>query len=71
VETALALGNLRRRGFAVTAVLIMIDGDGLEQAFGRLLAEGIRDVRHLASEAALPELCRQARCPTPYGVLAE
>jgi len=67
-ETALALGNLRRRGFAVTAILILIAEDELEQAFGRLLAEGIRDVRHLKNEAGVSELCQQpVRQPTPYG----
>jgi uncharacterized protein (DUF58 family) len=59
VETALALGNLRRRGFAVTAVLILIDEEKRAQALGRLYAEGIRDARHLSSEAELPELCRR------------
>jgi uncharacterized protein (DUF58 family) len=59
VETALALGNLRRHGFAVTAVLIMCDERQLERNYGRLVAEGVRDVRHLRNEAGIPELCRQ------------
>jgi uncharacterized repeat protein (TIGR01451 family) len=59
VETALALGNLRRRGLAVTAVLILQENRQLERSYGRLVAEGIRDVRHLRDEAGLPELCRQ------------
>jgi uncharacterized protein (DUF58 family) len=58
VETAIALGNLRRRGLAVSVVLVMQDDTGLEQAYARLTAEGIRDLRHLCDEAALPELCR-------------
>jgi uncharacterized protein (DUF58 family) len=58
-EAAIALGNLRRQGFAVVAVLILLDPDPLEAAWGRLTAEGIRDVRHLADEAALPELARR------------
>src|SRR5262249_57083410 len=41
VETALALGNLRRRGFAVTAVLVLLDEGALEKGYGRLLAEGV------------------------------
>jgi uncharacterized repeat protein (TIGR01451 family) len=66
-ETAIALGNLRRRGFAVTAVLIMLDDVGVERCFGRLLAEGIRDVRHLPNEEALPSLCRhQVENSAPY-----
>ncbi len=56
--TAIALGNLRRRGMAVAVVLVMLDDDGLENAYARLVAEGIRDLRHLTSEDALPDLCR-------------
>jgi hypothetical protein len=59
VETALALGDLRRRGLAVAAVLVACEPNQLERAYGRLVAEGIRDVRHLPDEAGLPELCRQ------------
>jgi uncharacterized repeat protein (TIGR01451 family) len=57
-ETALALGNLRRRGHAVTAVLIIFEDDYLEDGLGRLLAERI-DVRHLKDEAGLVGLCQQ------------
>jgi uncharacterized repeat protein (TIGR01451 family) len=57
-ETALALGNLRRRGYAVTAVLIILDDNDREDAFGRLLAEGI-DVRYVNNEASLTALCQQ------------
>ncbi|HEV3446262.1 MAG TPA: DUF58 domain-containing protein [Gemmataceae bacterium] len=67
VETALALGTLRRQGFAVSAVLITLGPEQLEKSYGRLLAEGITDVRHLVSEEGLPELCRQqVRKATPY-----
>jgi hypothetical protein len=59
VEAAAALGTLRRGGFALTAVLIAMDPYLLEKAHGRLLAEGIRDVRHLARVEALPILCQQ------------
>jgi uncharacterized protein (DUF58 family) len=66
-ETAIALGNLRRRGFAVTVVLVFLDEMGLERCYGRLTAEGIRDVRHLPNETALPALCRhQVEPTTPY-----
>ncbi len=57
-QTALALGNLRRRGHAVTAVLILFDDDRYEEAYGRLLAERI-DVRHVKDEAGLAALCQQ------------
>jgi uncharacterized protein (DUF58 family) len=67
VESAVALGNLRRRGLAVTVVLVTLDDGALERAYARLVAEGIRDLRHLADEAALPELCRrQVQRSTPY-----
>jgi len=72
LETALALGNLRRRGYAVSAVLITMEPNRLEQAYGRLLAEGIVDVRHLRDEAGLPALCRhEVAGPTPYLLVTE
>jgi uncharacterized protein (DUF58 family) len=71
-EAALALGNLRRRGFAVTVVLILLEQDPLEQAYGRLLAEGISDVRHLKDEAGLPQLCNaKVHQATPYSMVTE
>lgn len=66
-ETAIALGNLRRSGFAVSVILIWPEDSTLEASYGRLLAEGIRDVRILKSEAELPELCQQQiGRATPY-----
>ena len=59
VETAIALGNLKREGFAITAILMVFDFKDLEKGHGRLAAEGIRDVRHLARPEGLPTLCRQ------------
>jgi uncharacterized protein (DUF58 family) len=59
VESAIALGNLRRRGFAMTVVLAALEPDKQEKAYGRLIAEGIRDIRPLRDEAGLPHLCRQ------------
>jgi uncharacterized protein (DUF58 family) len=68
VETALALGTLKRQGFAVTVVLILLDGQPLERAYGRLVAEGIRDIRHLSDEAFLPTLCQyQVQGPSEAG----
>jgi uncharacterized protein (DUF58 family) len=58
VEAAVALGSLRRLGLAVTVVLVMLDDTALETAYKRLLSANLRDVRHLKSEAALPDLCR-------------
>jgi uncharacterized protein (DUF58 family) len=57
VESAIALGNLRRRGFAVTVLLNMHEEWDFAQAAGPLLAEGI-DVRHLKDEASIVEICR-------------
>ncbi len=69
LETALALGNLRRRGFAVSVVLITLGDESLEKAYGRLWSEGLRDVRHLKTEAELPDLCQsQVRRTAPYAV---
>jgi uncharacterized protein (DUF58 family) len=66
-ESAIALGNLRRRGLAVTVVLVLLDEDALEAAYARLVAEGIRDLRHLANEEELPDLCRrQVQRSAPY-----
>jgi uncharacterized protein (DUF58 family) len=67
VETAITLGNLRRRGLAVSVVLVLMDEGPLELAYARLVAEGIRDIRHLSSEAELPDLCRrQVERSAPY-----
>lgn len=64
-EAALALGNLRRNGFAVTAILVMF-GDPSEyfdwaeppEWAGRLLAEGIT-FRRVDDEASLSRLCAE------------
>lgn len=58
VEAAITLGNLRRQGYAVTVVLVMLDDDALDTAFKRLWAQNLRDVRHLAQAEMLPDLCR-------------
>ncbi len=70
VETAICLGTLSRGGMAVTAVLILLDDATLEQAYGRLVSEGIRDIRHLKNEEELPELCRrQVDRSSPYTLI--
>jgi uncharacterized protein (DUF58 family) len=64
VETALALGGLRRQGYAISVVLVAVSEEQLEKDYGRLVAEGIMDVRHLRDESGLPDLCRrQVRGP--------
>ena len=59
VETSSVLGMLRRQGFAVTAILLGLDENDGSQAHGRLLAEGVADVRHVNSEEELMGLSRQ------------
>jgi hypothetical protein len=71
-EAALALGNLRRHGYAVSVVLIAIEGEHLENATGSLLGQGIMDIRLLRDEAGIPSLCQeQVLLVTPYQVQLE
>jgi uncharacterized repeat protein (TIGR01451 family) len=56
-DTAVALGNLRRRGFAVTALVNVYDDRQYAEAAGKLLAEQI-DARHLRDETAVTSVCR-------------
>ena len=55
-ETAIALGNLRRRGYAVTAVVAMYEDEDFAESLGRLISEGI-DVRRIDTEAAISDFC--------------
>jgi len=55
-ETAIALGNLRRRGYAVTALVVMYDDDNVLDCLSRLIAEGI-DARRVDSEEAIAGVC--------------
>jgi uncharacterized repeat protein (TIGR01451 family) len=57
VESAIALGNLRRRGFAVTAVLNLYEAWDYATAAGPYLAEGIT-TRHLKDEGSISEICQ-------------
>jgi uncharacterized protein (DUF58 family) len=56
-QTAVALGNLRRSGFAVSAILNVYDQDDFAQASARLLAEGI-EARHLRDREHIVTICR-------------
>ena len=74
VDTAVALGQLRRRGFAVSAVLIGIgDEEARAVAAGRLAAEAVRDVRFVASEIELSAVGdRSSATPPPeYKIAVE
>ncbi len=53
----MALGNLRRHGFAVTVILNTYEVHDFELAAGRLLAEGI-EARHLQNETSITTICR-------------
>lgn len=65
IETAIALGTLRRQGFAVTAILIGLDDSQRLEAHGRLLAETVRDIRTVNSEAELAFLGNNTAAPGP------
>ncbi len=56
-ETAVALGNLRRRGFAVTALVSIYEDREYAAAAGKLLAEQI-DARHLRDETSVSSVCQ-------------
>jgi uncharacterized protein (DUF58 family) len=56
LETAVALGELRRRGFAVTAVVNAYHVHEFEAACGPLMGEGI-EARQLPDEAAIATMC--------------
>ncbi len=55
-ETAIALGNLRRRGLAVTALLNTYDPFDFAAMSGLLLAQRV-ECRQLLDEASIPVLC--------------
>ncbi len=65
VESAVALGTLRRQGFAVTAILIGLDETQKLEAHGRLLAETVRDIRHVNTEEELENLGGNTAAPGP------
>ncbi len=56
-ETAVALGNLRRRGFAVTAIINMYEERHYAEAAGKLMAEQV-EPRQLKDETAVGDICR-------------
>jgi uncharacterized repeat protein (TIGR01451 family) len=57
---AIALGDLRRRGMAVTAVLNLYGEEAFVEAAARLLAQGI-GASHLHDREAVVNVCRQFR----------
>ncbi len=76
VDTSVALGQLRRQGYAVSAVLIGLTDEGSDArsvAAGRLMAEGIRDIRYVNSELDIQALGDRSAVPSPaeYGFNVE
>ncbi len=72
LEGAMVLGDMRRRGYAVSVVLIAIPENDLPVALARLTAERLIDVRHLRTEAQIPMLCgNQVDRSSPYAVSTE
>lgn len=55
-ETAIALGNLRRRGYAVTAILNVFDSFEFARLSGLLMAQRV-ETRQLVDEASVPTIC--------------
>jgi hypothetical protein len=60
IDTSTTLGNLRRQGFAISVILIGLELEESTIAHGRLLSEGIRDVRQIQNEGELALLGDQA-----------
>ncbi|HEY2786804.1 MAG TPA: DUF58 domain-containing protein [Fimbriiglobus sp.] len=68
VEMSLALGHLRRQGFAVSALLIGMADDGSDTravAHGRLIAEGVRDIRYVNTDNDVMALGDRAAVAMP------
>ncbi len=57
-ETAVALGGLRRQGFAVEAIVVAYYDHEFERAAGNLLAEGIA-ARQLRDREGIATMCRE------------
>jgi uncharacterized protein (DUF58 family) len=58
VENVLTLASLKKRGFAVTAILNIYEEMDFADASIPLLAAGI-ETRHLKEEASISDICRQ------------
>ena len=55
-QTAIALGNLRRRGYAVTAILNTYEPYRFAEMSGELIAQRVQ-TRQLVDEASIPYIC--------------
>ncbi len=56
-SAAISLGNLKQRGYAVTAILNIHDNYKFSHASAKLLAQGI-SVHQLKDEASIPTVCQ-------------
>ena len=56
-STAIALGNLKRRGYAVSAILNLYDDMSFAEASASLLSQRI-PTYHLKSEESIPGVCQ-------------
>ncbi|MFM8273907.1 MAG: DUF58 domain-containing protein [Gemmata sp.] len=68
VESAIALGTLKRQGFAVSVLLIGLDDNEKLEAHGRPLAESVRDARYVNTEEELADLGSHTAGPAAYAV---
>ena len=57
-ENAIALGNLAREGYAVTAILNMYENDEYAEASGKLISQRV-ETRQLRDEPTIVSLCRR------------
>ena len=58
-EAAVGLGSLRRRGYLVTAILIVMEDEARDRARFLLAGQGI-EVRHFKNEKELTRICEKA-----------
>ena len=58
METAIALGGLKRQGYAVTAIVNSHNHEAYAHVSSLLLAEGIQ-TRHLSDESSIQTICQK------------
>jgi uncharacterized protein (DUF58 family) len=58
IETAIALGSLKKQGYAVTAIVNSHNHEAYAHVSSLLLAEGI-ETRHLSDEASIQTICQK------------
>ena len=58
METAIALGSIKRQGYSVVAIVNTFDDERFIQTTGPLLAEGI-GAMHLKDEDSIRSICEK------------